>query len=101
MEYELRRTLNCTNLLLCAVLNEAWDVAQHVRLQRWLAQTFEFVVHLSGQPAGGFQMGLRHNWSEALHTMYQVYNQCKKANTIVTMKHTLKIFKCEAGELNY
>jgi len=28
------------------------------------------------------------NW----RTMYQVYDQCKKANTIVTMKHTLKIF---------
>jgi hypothetical protein len=41
----------------------------NVRLQRWLAQTLEFVVTLSGQPAGGFQMGLRHNLREALNTM--------------------------------
>lgn len=27
-----------------------------------------------------------------MNVMYQVYDQCKKANTIVIMKHTLKIF---------
>jgi len=54
--------------VLYAGLHEGRAVAQHARWQRWLAQTWEFVVQLSGQHAGGFQMGLRHNLRGGLHT---------------------------------
>lgn len=72
-KHTLGRTLTGINLHVVCSAERRAGVAQHVRLQRWLAQTLEFVVPLSGQPAGGFQMGLRHNLREALHTMYQVY----------------------------
>ena len=40
------------------------------------------------------QLPCREGYRGALQLppMYQVYDQCKKANTIVTIKHTLKIF---------
>lgn len=60
-------------MVLCTGLHGGLEAAVQVRWQRWLAYTWEYMVHLSGQHARGFQMGYCRNLRGGLCIMYLVY----------------------------
>ena len=67
MECTLRRCFYYSYTLLCAGLHGGLAWRNMCDCNAWLAHTFGMWFTCPAKPAGGFQMGLRHNWGGGLH----------------------------------